>query len=308
MQMNPRQIEAFRTVMLTGSMTAAAEMLKVTQPAVSRLIKDLEAELNLRLFRREGNRLVPSHEATILFAEVDRFYVGLDRIAKTANDLRHAKVGALRIAAIGTLSLSCITQAISILHIARPAVNISLESLNTHQTLDLVAGRHFDVGFAQAVAEFPGVELTPMPSIEPVCVVPASYPIAEKEYLEPHDLAGLPFISLGRNSSQRMKIDQLFDDLGIARQMVLQTSLAASAIRLVASGLGVSIVDPFTANYLDSPDVVTRPFKSSFRFEIVAARPTHYQQSRLCREFIEIVVDLFKKQAAASSMRPTYGA
>lgn len=300
MQMNPRQIEAFRTVMLTGSMTAAAEMLKVTQPAVSRLIRDLEAELNLRLFRREGNRLVPSHEATILFAEVDRFYVGLDRIAKTANDLRHAKVGALRIASIGALSLSCITQAISILHAARPAVDIALESLNSHQTLDLVAGRHFDVGFAQAVAEFPGVELTPMPSVETVCVVPASYPIATKDYLEPRDLEGLPFISLGRNSPQRMKIDQLFDDLGISRQMVLQTSLAASAIGLVESGLGVSIVDPFTASYLSGRNVVTRPFRSSFRFEIVAARPSHHQQSRLCREFIEIMIDLFKKQAAAS--------
>lgn len=302
MQMNPRQIEAFRMVMLTGSMTVAAEMLKVTQPAVSRLIKDLEAELKLRLFRREGNRLMPNHEATILFTEVDRFYVGMDRIAKIANDLRQAKVGSLRIASIGALSLSCITQAISILHAARPAVDIALESLNSHQTLDLVAGRHFDVGFAQAVGEFPGTELTPMPSVETVCVIPASYPIAAKDSIEPRDLEGLPFISLGRNSTQRMKIDQLFDDLGIARQMVLQTSLAASAIGLVESGLGVSIVDPFTASYLSGRNVVTRPFRSSFRFEIVAARPSHHQQSRLCREFIEIMIDLFKKQAAASIM------
>ena len=82
MQLNTRQIEAFRAVMLTGSMTIAAEFLRVTQPAVSRLVKDLEKHLKFRLFRRQGNRLIPTHEATILFAEVDRFYVGLDRIAK----------------------------------------------------------------------------------------------------------------------------------------------------------------------------------------------------------------------------------
>ncbi len=302
MHMNPRQIEAFRAVMLTGSMTVAAEMLKVTQPAVSRLVKDLEAELNLRLFRREGNRLVPSHEATILFTEVDRFYVGMDRIAKIANDLRYAKVGSLRIASIGALSLSCITQAISILHASRPAVDVTLESLNSHQTLDLVAGRHFDVGFAQLVGEFPGVELTLMPSVEAVCVIPASYPVAAKDYLEPSDLEGLPFISLGRNSPQRLKVDQIFDDLGIPRKLVLQTSLAASAIALVASGLGVSIVDPFTASYLSGGNVVTRPFKPAVRFEIAAVRPSHHQHSRLCREFIEIMVDLFKKQAAASAI------
>ncbi|KRE06248.1 hypothetical protein ASE61_25065 [Bosea sp. Root670] len=299
MQLNPRQIEAFRTVMLTGSMTAAAERLKVTQPAVSRLIRDLEAELDLRLFRREGNRLVPNHEATILFADVDRFYVGLDRVAKTANELRHANVGALRIASIGALSLSCITHAISILHTAHPAVDISLESLNTPQTLDLVAGRHFDIGFAQAVAEFPGVRLTQMPSVETVCVMPSTYPIASRDFIEPRDLEGLPFISLGRNNPQRLKIDQLFDDLNVRRQMLLETSLAASAIGLVESGLGVSIVDPFTATYLSGRNVVTRPFKSNFCFDIVAVQPIHHQQSKLCKEFIQIMIDLFKKQASS---------
>ena len=71
-----------------------------------------------------------------------------------------------------------------------------------------------------------------MPSVETVCVIPAKV-IHRGKGLYPCDLEGLPFISLGRNSTQRMKIDQLFDDLGIARQMVLQTSLAASAIGLV---------------------------------------------------------------------------
>jgi hypothetical protein len=63
----------------------------------------------------------------------------------------------------------------------------------------------------------------------------------------------------------------------------------------------VSIV-PFTASYLSGRNVVTRPFRSGFRFEIVAARPNHHQQSRLCREFIGIMIDLLKQQAAASIM------
>ncbi|MCD4663185.1 LysR family transcriptional regulator [Agrobacterium sp.] len=53
MEVNPRQVEAFRAVMITGSMTAAADLLRVTQPAVSRLIKDLESDLSFRLFRRD---------------------------------------------------------------------------------------------------------------------------------------------------------------------------------------------------------------------------------------------------------------
>lgn len=67
MELNPRQLDAFRKVMLTGSMTVAAERLQVSQPAVSRLIKDLEKTIGIRLFRREGNRLIPGAEAQVLF-------------------------------------------------------------------------------------------------------------------------------------------------------------------------------------------------------------------------------------------------
>jgi DNA-binding transcriptional LysR family regulator len=296
MQINPRQIEAFRAVMLTGSMTVAAELLKITQPAVSRLIKDLEADLKLTLFRREGNRLVPSHEATILFTEVDRFYVGMDRIAKIATDLRHAKVGTLRVASIGALSLSCITQAISAFRVDRPAVNVMLESLNSRLILELVAGRHFDVGFAQVGGEFPGADLTLLPSVEAVCVVPAHYEIAKKEVLEPADLKNLPFITLGTNSPLRLKVGQAFKDAGVFQHELLQTSLTASAIGLVASGLGVSIVDPFTASYLSPNGVVCRPFRPCITFDVSVVRPAHYQHSRLSQDFIEIMVELFKKE------------
>src|SRR5476649_2047572 len=84
MQLNPRQLEAFRKVMVTGSMTIAAEMLKISQPAVSRLIKDFEQTLQVRLFRREGNRLIPGAEARRLFSEVDRFYQGIERVERVA--------------------------------------------------------------------------------------------------------------------------------------------------------------------------------------------------------------------------------
>ena len=284
--------------MLTGSMTIAAEFLRVTQPAVSRLIKDLEAQLKFRLFRREGNRLIPSHEGTILFAEVDRFYVGIDRIAKIAGDLRHTKAGSLRIASIGALSLSCMTEAIKLFHAERPAVNLVLEHQNSSSILELVAGRHFDIGFAQVSGEFPGVDLTPLPPVEAVCVIPPHYPIALKQFISPDDLRGLPFISLGRNSPLRLQIDRLFDNLQIPRHELLQTSLASSAVGLVASGLGVSIVDPFTATALSSSQFVVRPFKPSLTFDILVVTPSHHQNSRLCGEFTAIMKNIFNSMRA----------
>lgn len=294
MQLNPRQIEAFRAVMLTGSMTNAAELLRITQPAVSRLIRDFEIQLQLKLFRRDGNRLTPSQEGTILFAEVDRFYNGIDRIAKIAAELRHTKVGSLRIACMGALSLSCVTEAIRRFQVDKPAVNVLLENLDSLSILNLVAGRHFDLGFAQAKGDYPGVDLTPLPPVEAVCVVPPDFPIVSKAWIAPEDLRSLPFVSLGRNSPLRLKIDQLFEDMAIPRQMVIESSLAASVVGLVAAGLGVSIVDPFTATTLSGGQYVMRRFKPRLTFDVMIVTPSRHQNSKLCGEFSAIMRTLFK--------------
>src|SRR5262245_31811929 len=102
-RLKPRQVEAFRSVMMTGGITAAAEAMNVTQPAVSRLIRDLEAAVRVPLFERQGTRLVPTPEASQLFREVERLYLGLDQIAQAADDIRQHKNIVLRIASVTSL-------------------------------------------------------------------------------------------------------------------------------------------------------------------------------------------------------------
>ncbi len=98
--LNPRQIEAFRAVVLTGGVGMAAKLINVTQPAVSRMIRDLQQQLGLTLFERRGTGLVPTSEALSLYAEVERAFVGLERIAQMADELRTRRAGFLRIAAL----------------------------------------------------------------------------------------------------------------------------------------------------------------------------------------------------------------
>ena len=86
--LNPRQLEAFHWVMMRGSATAAASAMHVTQPAVSRLIRDFELACGLALFERQGNQLLPTPEATLLLAEVERYAMGLQSVERFAADLR----------------------------------------------------------------------------------------------------------------------------------------------------------------------------------------------------------------------------
>src|SRR5438270_8190707 len=87
MRINHRQIEAFRAVFQTGSMTAAGALIGVTQPAISRLIRDLEGEIGWSLFDRSAGKLIPTPAAVALFRELQRSYHGLDRVADAAAQL-----------------------------------------------------------------------------------------------------------------------------------------------------------------------------------------------------------------------------
>ena len=87
-RMKLRQLEAFRAVMLCATVTRASEMLHISQPATTRLLADLEISLGFALFKREKKRLHPTAEAQALFEEVQRSLLGMDRIARAADEIR----------------------------------------------------------------------------------------------------------------------------------------------------------------------------------------------------------------------------
>src|SRR5258708_36032386 len=87
-RINSRQAEAFRAMMLTGSVTEAAALMAVTQPAVSRLLRDFQALLNMKLFEKRGTGLVPTAAASAPYTEVDGSFIGLEGINAGAEENR----------------------------------------------------------------------------------------------------------------------------------------------------------------------------------------------------------------------------
>jgi DNA-binding transcriptional LysR family regulator len=114
--------------MLTGSMTAAGTYLGVSQPAVSRLIHDLEHQLQLALFARQGAHVVPTPEAVLLYEEVRRSFAGLEQIAQTAAEIRASRAGSLRIAAMPALALGYLAKVVAGFLAERPNLSIKLHS------------------------------------------------------------------------------------------------------------------------------------------------------------------------------------
>ncbi|MFK4444806.1 DNA-binding transcriptional LysR family regulator [Caballeronia udeis] len=297
MQLNPRQLEAFRKVMITGSMTIAAEMLKISQPAVSRLIKDFEQTLHVRLFRREGNRLIPGAEARRLFREVDRFYQGIEQIERVAQDLKTLRTGTLRIAAMSALGLSVVTEGVRRFSRDRPGVTTSLDVRQSLGIMELTAANQVDIGFVQTMgSEYPGIDIIPFPAVEAVCMLPSDHPLARKKVIRIEDLRGQPLISLSPNSPIRMRLEMAMDAAGVTCERPVETALAHSACRMVAGGLGLTVCDPFSATYTRYPGAVCRRLTPSISYEVAMVLPTHEPRSRIVTDFMHVMQQLFKQE------------
>ena len=282
--LNPRQVEAFRAVMTTGSVTSAATVMHVTQPAVSRLIRDLELTLKLTLFERRGNRVEPTPEAHHLFAEVERTFVGLSRISQFAEELRTHRAGSLRIAGMPAMTCGFLTRQVGRFVARRPEVAVTLHGLPSYLIADGVAGGRYDFGIAEASVERPGLTVEAIPA-KAVAAIPANDPLARRDVLGPKDFEDRSFISLGPGSLFRSRIDAAF--AGVRRRQLIETQLSEIACVLVAENAGLSLIDPFSTSEFVGRGVVFRPFRPDVFFDAIVVTPTARPLSALALEMLD---------------------
>ncbi|MGY4474585.1 LysR substrate-binding domain-containing protein [Bradyrhizobium sp. USDA 3364] len=286
-RINPRQVEAFRAMMLTGSVTEAAKLMAVTQPAVSRLLRDFQALLKMELFERRGSGLVPSAAATALYMEVERSFVGLDRITAAAEEIRSRRTGTLRIAALPALSNGFLPRLAGYFLKERPNFNLAFFGVISPIVIDWVLNNQCDIGFAEGPIAHSGLPCVRMPALPRVAVLPAGHRLASKATLEPPDFEDETFISLSAGSTGRHLIDQAFGRYDVRRILRVETMLSEIMCGLVSSGLGVAICDPFTAQEFESRGVVRRRFLPRIDFEFAAVFPPQRRPSPVALELVE---------------------
>lgn len=288
--LNPRQIEAFRTVIVTGGITTAAQALSITQPAVTRLIQDLQHALGLPLFVKHGSRLVPTTEALSLYREVERQFVGLERIENAARNLREGRAGSLRVAALPAFSVGFLPRLVGRYLEQKPDLEVAIYGSISSQVVDWVTSGFCEVGFAQLPLDFPGIDIEILPAMAPVAVLPAGHRLAAKSELVPEDFANEPFISLEQSTQLRYRIDALFSAHRVPRRTRVETPLSMIACGLVAAGAGLSVVDPFTAEEYRGRGIELRRLKPSVTYDVATIWASGRARSAAAEDFVAEVV------------------
>jgi DNA-binding transcriptional LysR family regulator len=271
--LNPRQLDAFRRVMETGSVSRACAALNLTQPAVSRLIAALEDQLGFVLFRRERQRLVPTAEAEILYRETRTLFGQFTQLDRLAGELKRGSRGHLVVAgapAAGVGLLPAITHAFQR---ERPEVSITLLIQSSPRLVELARSQQIDVAISLLPTDDPAVSCETLYRSRWTCVLPPGHRLAGRASISPRDLEGEPFISLGEEDRTRGLIDRAFEETGVERVLRTSTQLGMAACEFVRLGAGVTLVDPVTAYASVNADLAKAPFDHPSAFELHLLAP-----------------------------------
>ena len=285
--MNLRQIEAFRSVMRLGSMTAAAEVLFTSQPNISRLIAQLELSTGLTLFKRAGVRLIPTQEGQAFFQEVERAYVGLDSLKLSAKNIRNLGTGRLRVAAVPSTGLSMIPRVLKAFTETRPELTVSLHVNSSPTVEQWVKSQFCDVGIVVHPGDVDSQQIELLSEVAAVCVLPAAHPLASQKEITFTDLEGETFVSLCHGDGTRALVDGLFEQAGVEQYSAINCEM-------VALGMGITLAHPLVARDFRHRDIVIRPFVPQILFPTYVMWAPAQTRTKLSEEFVDTLKAFYR--------------
>ena len=260
-QPTARMMEAFHAVMDAGSVSAAARHLGVSQPAVSRLLKQFEAELGFSLFHRAKGKLTPTPEAHRLSVDVGRALDGIERVRRSAEDVRRHGVGRLRVGVTPMLYEAVIRGLLDRFLGAHPHLVLTMETGLSEMMVDWLLRDQVEMAFASLLDSHPGVDTIPLIETQSVVLLPADHPLTEKAAVRVEDLVEVPLITMTRRYSSRHRIEQMFRRAGVPMRLRAETNLTSTICDLVRMGQGVAVVNALTWGGGSAHSLEARPLQ-----------------------------------------------
>lgn len=245
--MRLRQIEVFHAIYTTGSMTAAAAELNVSQPSVSKVLAHAEHQLGYRLFDRVKGKLYPTPEAHQLFAHVKTVYKNVDRLRHVAANLGATGAGRIRVAGTPAFGLDVLPRAIASFQQHNPDAVFEVETLHFDEISDALKESRIDIGLAFNPTTGPGIGHELLGAGRFVVLAPQNESFGGKTELTIADLAGLPFIAMNSRGPLGQALADYLAEQDEDLNIVAWSETYHVAKALVAQGVGVTIADEITA-------------------------------------------------------------
>ena len=280
--MNLTQITVFQAVMTSASLSDAAQKLGRTQPAVSAAIRGLEDQLGLKLFKRDGRKLVPVPEAQYLLIEAEAILAQLSQARHTMQSLVDGSAGRLAIAAMpGPVSM-LFPRFIATQLSGNTDVKVSILASSSVRIAELVRAQNIDFGFADAPESKGSENLYSATLISGRCFLatPRDHPLAKKKAVALQDLSHEPLGTLLVNHAHRRDLEDRFAAAGLEFRATVECLTFQPVLQFVAAGQCCAVLDPLTVVHVDkaeslSKEVAVVPLEEAIWYRYALYAPNH---------------------------------
>jgi len=272
--MRLRHLEVFHAIMISGTLSAAARLLNMTQPAVSQSLRSLELQLGYNLFQRIKGRLTPTPEALTMAAEVEKLNIQLDEVKHLALSLRDTGHERLRVLSAPALAMELVPGAVQALFEMNPKASISVKTGYSSHILASLALRKADIGLIYRIpGEHPLVHQETIGHGHLACVVPRGDALHGQSAVSVEQLGGAQVFVPERQHPLGRLLAARCAERGVDASRHMEIEQSHVAVRLAAAGLGWAVVDSLTASSADAGKVAVLPFDTAMKSEVCIAYP-----------------------------------
>ena len=253
----------FKEVAEVGNITAAAQALYISQSAVSQSIKQLERDLQTRLFARNSRGVTLTAEGQMLYEYVRSAMGLLETGEEKLSQTRELQMGQLTIGASDTVTSQFLLPYLDRFHRQYPAIHIQIISGRSHKVLGLLQSGKVDIAFASTPQEGASLETFPCLATHSIFVAGAEYPCDFDHVYTLEEIARFPLILLERKASSRLYLEKYFLQNGLHLNPEIELGARSLLVDLAAIGFGVAgVTEEFVRRELENGRL--RKLRTSF--------------------------------------------
>jgi DNA-binding transcriptional LysR family regulator len=242
MALNLHHLRVFATVAEHGGFSRAASRLRLSQPAVSKSVRELERAVGASLFERGGRAPRLTESGILLFARARELFAVERSAEEELRVLRGLEGGVLRIGASTTVITYLLPPYLARFRAAHPDVVLRVASANTRDIARALLERRLDVALVEGPVTHERIEVVPWRDDELVVIAHPRHPLAARRRVRLDDLASEPFIVRERGSGTREVAERALAFHGVRLTVAMQLASTEAIKQAVAAGLGLAIV------------------------------------------------------------------
>ncbi|WP_316858584.1 LysR family transcriptional regulator [uncultured Cohaesibacter sp.] len=293
-----RQIEVIRAIMVAGTVKGAAELLNVSAPGISRVMKYTEAELGIRLFSRTHGRYTPTEEARDIFEQISAVFRSVENLHSAIGSLKEGANRRVAFGAVPSIAHYVFPSAIKDLRQQFPKLELHLNVIKIEEAIDYLLLRKGEMVAMSYKIDHPGLAVQPLYSGQLLAILPQDHPLAALPEISVADLASQTMIGIEPNDPYGQLLMAPFrdNDIDVTYSIVARTGQTIAT--LVAEGLGVGIIDELSlAGPQQHPDIVVRRIREPTSFKTYALFNADQSRSIFADAMVTCLIAQMKKAA-----------